>query len=121
MWCIGQYPERHDETDDISEAAKAASLFWRLVPESMIRRKAPCESSPASAGMELTAGDLSRYAKRIAESPMRSESEHRRCVASTALLQHVPFCPRLCLARQNRQQTDVSVGGALLDLVDEPV
>ena len=56
-----------------------------------------------------------------AENPMRSESEHRRCVASTALLQHVPFCHRLCLARQNRQQTGVSVGGALLDLVDEPV
>ena len=56
----------------------------------------PCESpaalragwrfSPASAGVELTAGDLSRYAKRIAEGPMREPQDFSPWWLT------VPFC-----------------------------
>ena len=39
-----------------------AEFFWRPIPESMIRWKVPCESSPASAGLELTAEALPKSA-----------------------------------------------------------
>ena len=77
-----------------------AAYRWRFVPESTIRRKTPCEASRSTEGALRIFPSFSWNGK--SDSRERSESEHRRCVASTALLQHVPFCHRLCLARQNR-------------------
>ena len=52
--------------------AEAEILYMETYPDLRSRsRKVPCESSPASAGKELTAGDLSRFVKQIAEGPMR--------------------------------------------------